>query len=338
MKYIGQKTAYQPEQDSKVGILLCNLGTPQAPTAKALRSYLREFLSDPRVVEIPRIIWWFILNLIILPLRPAKSAKLYQQVWTEQGSPLLTYSQAQLEKLQQTMLADNKNQHLLFALGMRYGQPSIDNAIAQLIEQGAEQIIVLPLYPQYCGATTGSTFDAVADTLKKYRKVPQLTFINQYQQNPLYIQALCSSIEQHIAQHGQPEKILFSYHGTPEYYRDQGDPYYYHCQQTTAAVQQQLQLKDEQFEICFQSRFGKTPWLKPYADDLLNSLPEQGTKNIAVICPGFAADCLETIEEIAQEGKETFLAAGGESYHYIPALNTDQQHIDALINIVERYI
>ena len=341
MKYIGQDDYnHDKKNDGKIGILLCNLGTPDAPDTPSLRRYLKEFLSDPRVVEVPRLIWWFILNLIILRFRPSKSAKMYQQVWTEDGSPLLIYSKQQLEKVKEE-LTQIYGDRVVFALGMRYGNPSMESAIAELKAQNAQQVIVLPLYPQYSGATSGSTFDALADIYKEYRWVPEITFINSYHKHPKYIQAIANSIRQHVAQHGKPERILFSYHGTPERYLKNGDPYYCFCQQTTRLVKEaitDLSFADEELMTCFQSRFGKEPWLQPYTDETLEALPKEGVKNIAVICPGFSSDCLETIEEIAQEGKEEFMEAGGESYHYIPALNAEPEHIEALAAVLKPYI
>lgn len=341
MNYIGQDDYnHDKKNDGKIGILLCNLGTPDAPDTPSLRRYLKEFLSDPRVVEVPRLIWWFILNLIILRFRPAKSAKMYKEVWTNEGSPLLIYSKQQLEKVK-AELTQIYGDRVVFSLGMRYGNPSMETAIEELKAQNAQQVIVLPLYPQYSGATSGSTFDALANTYKQYRWVPEITFINSYHRHPKYIEALANSIRQHIQLHGKPERILFSYHGTPERYLKKGDPYYCFCQQTTRLVKEaitDLSFADEELMTCFQSRFGKEPWLQPYTDETLAALPKEGVKNIAVICPGFSSDCLETIEEIAQEGKEEFLEAGGENYHYIPALNAEPDHIKALAEVLKPYI
>ena len=334
MKYIGQ-TDYDHEGASpRQGILLCNLGTPDAPRPAELRRYLKEFLSDPRVVEIPRLLWWMILNLIILRIRPRRSAKLYQSVWTEAGSPLMLYSQGQVAAVKQRLA--EKYGDIPVVLGMRYGNPSMASAIKQLTDKNVRDIIVLPLYPQYAGATTGSTFDAIAKTFTKLRWVPELQFINGYHKSEGYLDALCTTIKRHIEQHGQPDKFVFSYHGTPERYLKNGDPYHCFCHQTTRLVREKLGFDESQVMTTFQSRFGREPWLQPYTDKTLEQLPEDGVKHVAVICPGFSSDCLETIEEINMEARESFIESGGEHFHYIPCLNDDPVHIDALVSILEK--
>jgi ferrochelatase len=334
MKYIGQ-TDYDHEGASpRQGILLCNLGTPDAPRPAELRRYLKEFLSDPRVVEIPRLLWWMILNLIILRIRPRRSAKLYQSVWTEAGSPLMLYSQGQVAAVKQRLA--EKYGDIPVVLGMRYGNPSMASAIKQLTDQNVRDIIVLPLYPQYAGATTGSTFDAIAKTFTKLRWVPELQFINGYHKSEGYLDALCTTIKRHIEQHGQPDKFVFSYHGTPERYLKNGDPYHCFCHQTTRLVREKLGFDESQVMTTFQSRFGREPWLQPYTDKTLEQLPEDGVKHVAVICPGFSSDCLETIEEINMEARESFIESGGDQFHYIPCLNDDPVHIDALVSILEK--
>ena len=334
MKYIGQ-TDYDHEGASpRQGILLCNLGTPDAPRPAELRRYLKEFLSDPRVVEIPRLLWWMILNLIILRIRPRRSAKLYQSVWTEAGSPLMLYSQGQVAAVKQRLA--EKYGDIPVVLGMRYGNPSMASAIKQLTDQNVRDIIVLPLYPQYAGATTGSTFDAIAKTFTKLRWVPELQFINGYHKSEGYLAALCTTIKRHIEQHGQPDKFVFSYHGTPERYLKNGDPYHCFCHQTTRLVREKLGFDESQVMTTFQSRFGREPWLQPYTDKTLEQLPEDGVKHVVVICPGFSSDCLETIEEINMEARESFIESGGEHFHYIPCLNDDPVHIDALVSILEK--
>ncbi|MGB2105735.1 MAG: ferrochelatase, partial [Porticoccaceae bacterium] len=316
------------------GILLCNLGTPDAPRPAELRRYLKEFLSDPRVVEIPRLLWWMILNLIILRIRPRRSAKLYQSVWTEAGSPLMLYSQGQVKAVKERLA--EKYGDIPVVLGMRYGNPSMASAIKELTEQNVRDIIVLPLYPQYAGATTGSTFDAIAKTFTQLRWVPELQFINGYHKSEGYLDALCSTIKRHIEQHGQPDRLVFSYHGTPERYLKNGDPYHCFCHQTTRLVREKMGLDETQVMTTFQSRFGREPWLQPYTDKTLEQLPENGIKHVAVICPGFSSDCLETIEEINMEGRESFIESGGEQFHYIPCLNDEPVHIDALVSILEK--
>lgn len=314
---------------SKLGVLLINLGTPDQPTTSSLRKYLGEFLSDPRVIEVPKLIWWFILHGIILRVRPSKSAKLYRSVWTSEGSPLLSISRAQQAAIQAQL-----GQGYSVKLGMRYGNPSIAAAMRELQAEGLRKIIVLPLYPQYAAPTTGSSFDAVADELKTWRWVPELHFLNNYCDHPLYIQALANSIREHLDNNGTPEKIVFSYHGMPKRYVLAGDPYFCFCQKTTRLVQEHLGLDKSNCITSFQSRFGKEEWLKPYTDETLENLPKEGVKKIAILSPAFSADCLETLEELAVENRKTFLAAGGQSYHYIPALNERSDHINALVQII----
>jgi ferrochelatase len=334
MKYIGQTEYDHDGASPRQGILLCNLGTPDAPRPAELRRYLKEFLSDPRVVEIPRLLWWMILNLVILRIRPRRSAKLYESVWTEAGSPLMCYSQGQVKAVKECL--SEKYGDIPVVLGMRYGNPSMAAAIKQLTDQNVRDIIVLPLYPQYAGATTGSTFDAIAKTFTQLRWVPELQFINGYHKSEAYIEALCSTIKRHIDQHGQPDKFVFSYHGTPERYLKNGDPYHCFCHQTTRLVREKLGFDETHVMTTFQSRFGREPWLQPYTDKTLEQLPEDGVKHVAVICPGFSSDCLETIEEINMEARESFIESGGDQFHYIPCLNDDPVHIDALVSILEK--
>lgn len=271
--------------DAKVGVLLINLGTPDAPTASALRRYLREFLSDPRVIEIPRLLWLAILHGIVLRVRPKKSAALYKSVWTSEGSPLLAISKHQQQAVQ-AQLGDGFS----VKLGMRYGNPSIASALRELQKEGVRKIIVLPLYPQYAAPTTGSSFDAVAKELSRWRWVPQLHFINNYCDNALYIEALANSVREHIEQYGKPQKIIFSYHGMPKRNLDLGDPYYCFCIKTTRLVAEKLALDKSDCVASFQSRFGYAEWLKPYTDETLKNLPAEGIKNIAILSPAFSAD------------------------------------------------
>ena len=334
MKYVGQTDYDHDGASPRQGILLCNLGTPDAPRPTELRRYLKEFLSDPRVVELPRLLWWMILNLIILRIRPRRSAKLYQSVWTDSGSPLMVYSQEQVKAVKQRLA--EKYGDIPVVLGMRYGNPSMAAAVKELTDQNVRDIIVLPLYPQYAGATTGSTFDAIAKTFTQLRWVPELQFINGYHKSEGYLDALCTTIKRHIEAHGQPDKFIFSYHGTPERYLKKGDPYHCFCHQTTRLVREKLGFDEAQVMTTFQSRFGREPWLQPYTDKTLEQLPKDGVKHIAVICPGFSSDCLETIEEIDMEARESFIEHGGEQFHYIPCLNDDPVHIDALVGILEK--
>lgn len=314
----------------KIGVLMVNLGTPDAPTKPALRRYLAEFLSDPRVVEIPRLVWLIILHGIILRTRPQRSAKLYQSIWTSEGSPLLVISRRQQAAIQ-AQLGDGYD----VQLGMRYGNPTITSALRTFQTAGVRKIIVLPLYPQYSGPTTGSAFDAVSAELQHWRWVPELHFINNYCDEPLYIAALANSIREHLAQHGKPQKIIFSYHGMPKRFLLAGDPYFCLCQKTTRLVQEALGLDKNDCITSFQSRFGKAEWLKPYTDATLENLPKEGIQDIAIISPAFSADCLETLEELEVENRAAFLAHGGTSYRYIPALNERADHIHALVHLIK---
>ncbi len=328
---------FDHEKPVSVGILLTNLGTPDAPTTTALRAYLKEFLWDPRVVEQPRWLWWLILNGIILNTRPAKSAALYQSVWTEDGSPLMAAGKKQCKKLQQALcdsMGESSDESVHVELAMRYGKPSIQSGLEALREKNCRKIIILPLYPQYSATTTGSTFDAVADVLKTWRRVPELHLIDAYHKHPAYIEALADSVRTHWAEHGRPERLLMSFHGIPERYFKAGDSYPCQCRVTARLLREALDLDEETAQITFQSRFGKEPWVQPYTDETLKEWGKAGVKSVDVICPGFAADCLETLEEICSENRNYFLSAGGEQYRYIPALNDSTAHISALKQIV----
>lgn len=329
-----KQNAFTHQQPNKVAVILTNLGTPKAPTPKALRHYLKEFLSDPRVVEIPRIIWLCILHLIILRVRPAKSAKAYQTVWTERGSPLMFHTQDQCENLKKA-LHNKYGEHIIVEFAMRYAEPAIHKTLDKVIDAGARKVFVLPLYPQYSGSTTGSTFDAIGADFKGRRWLPDLRFLSNYHNHPLYITAIAKSIQDHWDKHGQPEKLIFSYHGVPLKYLQDGDPYHCQCLATTRLIIEKLGLSEEQYMTTFQSRFGKATWLQPYTDKTLQALGAQGIKNIQVVCPGFSSDCLETIEEIGEENRDYFLQAGGERFDYIPALNATQAHIELLTKLTE---
>ena len=327
MAYTGTQQEGDPDAPS-VGLLITNLGTPDAPTRKALRPYLKQFLSDPRVVEIPRLLWWFILNGIILNVRPAQSAAAYSSIWTDEGSPLLVNTRKQCEALQALLGPEIK-----VDFAMRYGNPSIDDALQRLLDSGVRQLLVIPLYPQYSGPTTGSTFDALAADFLNRRWVPELRFVNTYCRHPGYIGALAKSIQHHWDANGRADKLILSFHGEPKSYRDRGDPYYDQCVETTRLVTAQLGLSESEYELTFQSRFGNEEWLQPYTDERLKALPAEGVKSVQVICPGFSADCLETLEEIAEENCEYFVEAGGENYQYIPCLNDSREHLEALYEI-----
>lgn len=339
-RFRGQDDSIHQEtrnQEAVTGVLLTNLGTPDAPDTPSLRRYLREFLSDPRVVEIPRLLWLMILHGIILRVRPAKSAKLYKSIWTEQGSPLLVITEQQKAKVERELIA-RYGDRVIVDIGMRYGNPSIGEALARFHQQGVKKIVVMPLYPQYAGPTTGSSFDAVVKTVQKWRWIPSIDFISSYHDNQDYIQALANSVQEHFDAHGKPEKLVLSYHGMPKLFLDNGDPYYCFCHKTTRLLAEKLSLTEDQFVMTFQSRFGKAEWLKPYTDATLEQLAKDGVKNIAIISPAFSADCLETIEELEEENREVFLEAGGETYTYIPCLNDRDDHIAMIVNELDQHI
>ncbi|MDX1353041.1 MAG: ferrochelatase [Thiomicrorhabdus sp.] len=334
-------TNYQHGDASKIGVLITNLGTPDAPTKEALKPYLKEFLSDPRVVEPPpaRWLWKLILNGIILNTRPAKSAEAYQTVWDSEGpgAPLLNISLRQIDAIAQAV-KPHINSEVEFELGMRYGNPSIASALQKLQAKGCQKILVLPLYPQYAGATTASTYDAVYEELKAWRWVPEMRSITSYYRHPGYIDALANSITEYQAEHGKPDLLVMSYHGIPQRYWDNGDAYPCQCHLTSRLVAEKLGLSKEDYKVTFQSRFGKEPWVQPYTDETMMSLPKQGVKNIQVICPGFSADCLETIEEIGEENREYFEEAGGEKFGYIKCLNDRADHTQALADLVLQHL
>ncbi len=320
--------------DTKTGVLLANLGTPDNTSTGAVRRYLRQFLGDPRVVEVPRVIWWLVLNAIILPFRPRRSAHAYQQVWTDEGSPLLSIGRRQAAALRARLEAGEGAWAV--ALGMCYGEPSMGSALRELREAGARRIVVLPLYPHYSGTTTGAVFDAVARELMTWREVPRLDFINSYHDEPAYIAALASSIREYWAANGRGEKLLMSFHGIPQAYFEQGDPYHCHCHKTARLVAEALELAEDQWQVCFQSRFGPKQWLEPYLDQTVMELARAGMRRVDVVAPAFAADCLETLEEIAMQNSEFFTENGGAELHYIPCLNDRTDHIDALAEVVRR--
>ncbi|HEB58824.1 MAG TPA: ferrochelatase [Gammaproteobacteria bacterium] len=317
------------------GILITNLGTPDSPTAPALRRYLTEFLSDRRVVEMPRWLWWPILHGVILRLRPARAARAYRRVWTDDGSPLLSISRRQEAALQQ-LLARHGEQPVKVVLGMRYGNPSIAAALEELRQANVTRLLVLPLYPQYSGTTTGSTFDAVTEELRHWRRVPVLRLLADYHDFDPWLEALANSIRRHWSEHGESERLMFSFHGLPQRYHRHGDPYAEQCQVSAQRVAEKLGLSAERWALCFQSRFGREEWLKPYTDATLRQWASEGVRRVDLICPGFAADCLETLEEINMENREVFLAHGGEQFHYIPALNAHPSHMEALAALVRR--
>ncbi len=325
------------QQKYKIGILMVNLGTPDAPDKTSVRRYLKQFLSDPRVIEKPRWLWWLILNLIILRVRPARTARAYKKVWSDAGSPILLISRLQAAKLQ-ARLNDIDRTEVKLELAMRYGQPSIDNGITILQKYGISKLLILPMYPQYCASTTASVFDEVANQLKKRRWIPEARFINHYYNRTDYIRALANSVRRSWAENGRGDILVVSFHGIPKSYISHGDPYLQHCEETTTLLKNSLQLTDEQIKLVFQSRVGTEEWLKPYCDHTLKLLPSQGINNIDIISPAFSADCLETLEELEVENRAYFMEAGGERYQYISALNEGDEHIEVLGNLVEQHI
>ena len=321
----------------RTAVLLVNLGTPEAPTAAALRRYLGQFLWDPRVVEIPRAVWWLILNGIILNVRPAKSAAKYASIWTKDGSPLKVHTEAQ-SRLLKGWLGEQDMPEVEVAWAMRYGQPSIAGTLDRLKATGVERVLVLPLYPQFAASTTASVYDDVADWLKRTRTPLEIRFVRQYHDEPAYIAALAASVCEQWAMQGKPDHLVMSFHGLPKYTLEKGDPYFCHCQKTGRLLAEALGLPAERYTITFQSRFGKAEWLQPYTQPTLEALAKQGVTRVAVVCPGFVADCLETLEEIAMECKEAFLTNGGKEFNYLPCLNQRQDWIAALGGIARQHL
>ncbi len=332
---------FQHTEIPAVGVLLANLGTPDAPDSPALRRYLREFLLDPRVIELPRLLWWLILHLFVLTTRPAKSAALYRKVWTTEGSPLLVISRRQAAALQEVLRREVGNP-LHVALAMRYGNPSVRAGLRELEEKGCRRILILPLYPQYASVTIGSTFDAVADELKGWRWVPEIRTVNGYHDDPGYIRCLAASIRDAWSgdgvDGGPGEKLLFSFHGIPQRYFDAGDPYFCQCHKLARLTAEELGLPRERWEVSFQSLFGKEEWIKPYTDKTVAAMARSGIRSIDVVCPGFSADCLETLEEMDEQNREIFLHAGGERFRYIPCLNDRPDHVRAIADVTLRHL
>jgi len=326
-----KEPSFQHGQAAKTAILYCNLGTPSAPTAPALRKYLAEFLGDSRVVEIPKPIWWLILHGIILRVRPKKSAAKYASIWTEGGSPLKVFTEQQAQSLGTAL--QERGHSVTVRYAMRYGQPSIPEQLSALKAEGVQRVLIVPAYPQYSGTTTASVFDAVYRWGLKTRLVPEMRFVNRYHDDQRYIAALAQTVREHWATHGQAEKLVMSFHGVPERTLHLGDPYHCECMKTGRLLAEALGLSKDQYKLTFQSRFGKAKWLEPYTEPTLIAMAQQGVRKVDVICPGFTGDCLETLEEIQQEAQEAFLHAGGESFRYIPCLNNHAQWIEALADI-----
>ncbi|MCW8327584.1 ferrochelatase [Photobacterium sp. SDRW27] len=318
------------EKNNKYGVLLVNLGTPDEASPAAVKRFLSEFLHDKRVVDMTRWLWCPILHGIILPIRSPKVAKLYQSVWMEDGSPLMVYSRRQQQQLAETL-------KLPVELGMTYGNPSIFSGLDRLKQQGCNKVLVLPLYPQYSRTTTAAVFDKVAKVLKKQADIPELRFINQYFDHPEYIGALAESVTDFWETHGKPDYLLCSYHGIPKRYADNGDPYPQHCNGTTALLAEKLDMPREQMSMSYQSIFGREEWLKPYTEQTIAELAKKGVKRLDVMCPAFSVDCLETLEEIAEQCKETFIEAGGQEFNLIPCLNDNPTHIKMMAELVSQH-
>lgn len=315
----------------KTGVLIVNLGSPAAPTTSAVRRYLKEFLWDPRVVNLPRFLWWIILHFLVLPFRPRKARKAYKKIWQKQGSPLVFLSQKLVKKVAKQF---DSSSHSIDCV-MRYGKPSMAAKLKQYKKNKIEEIIVIPLYPQYSSTTTASVYDAVVSQLMSWRHIPSVRFVSDYHQHPLYIEAIAKSVERAWAKKGKNELLLMSFHGLPAQLTEWGDPYFDQCHRTAELIAEALSLSSGQWKIVFQSRFGKAKWLQPYCVEVLQALPDQGIKRVDVVCPGFAVDCLETLEEIEMANKDYFMVAGGENYRYIPALNAAKQHVQLMSALIK---
>jgi ferrochelatase len=321
------------ETSPRVGVLLCNLGTPDAPTPAATRRYLAEFLSDSRVVEIPAALWKPLLHGVILRTRPAKSAAKYQSIWMPEGSPLMVWSRKQAAMLRGYL--GERGHAVSVRLAMRYGSPSVASQLDELMAHGCTRVLVLPMYPQYSGTTTASVIDAVGAWARRTRHVPELRFVNRFHDDPGYIRALARSVQQHWQSQGKPDKLVMSFHGVPERTRVLGDPYVSECQRTAELLASSLALREEDWVLSFQSRFGKAKWVGPATQTVLEQLGRSGTGRVDVMCPGFVCDCLETLEEIAMEGRDAYLEAGGKEFRYIPCLNDQPAWMTALAEIAQ---
>lgn len=339
MKRYLPEPAYQHGTPTETAVLLINLGTPETPTAPAVRRYLREFLSDPRVVEIPRLLWWLVLNGIILNVRPRRSAEKYAAIWMADGSPLKVHVERQAKLLGGFL--GQAGHRLVVDYAMRYGEPSIKKRLSELKSMGCTRILLLPLYPQYSASTTATVFDTACRWFLETRNQPEMRYVRDFSSHPGYIAALANSVREHWVRHGPPGdsyRLIISFHGLPRYTLDKGDPYHCECLKTARLLAESLELRQERYQICFQSRFGRTEWLQPYTTAMLRTLGQSGVQRVDVICPGFTADCLETLEEIAIEGKSTFVVAGGKDYRYIPCLNERDDWIHALADIAAQHL
>lgn len=337
MAYFHKEPKFEHGQQPKIGILLSNLGTPDAPNKKALRKYLQQFLMDRRVVEIPRFIWCWILHCIILVFRPSASAKKYQSIWTKEGSPLKVNLSKQTAALRNIILKTTK-QPIVIVYGMSYGSPSIAKAVETLKAEGCTKVLFFPLYPQYASSSTGAGLDALFKKLIKTRNIPEIRIIRNYHDNPNYIKSLKETVLQFWKKNGKPQKLVISFHGTPVKSLYDGDPYHCECLKTGRLLAESLKLKDSEYIICFQSRFGNAKWLQPYFANTIAQLAKDKIENVNVICPGFSSDCLETLEEINIEGKNIFIENGGKKYSYIPALNDNKLWIETMWNLCQDHL
>jgi len=335
MRYISSPN-FRHDGAERIGVLLVNSGTPDSPRVRDVRRFLAGFLGDPRVVEMPRLLWWPLLHGIILRTRPRSSARKYRRIWTPEGSPLYILSEQLRAKLTGT-LAQRVLAPFSLELAMLYGRPTVGQALERLRESGAQRILVVPLFPQYCGASTGPVYDQVAAELRRWRWLPELRFIAEYHDNPGYIEALRASVEQHWQAHGRTSHLLVSFHGVPERYFHQGDPYFCKCQKTARLLADELMLKEEEWSVSFQSRVGPVRWLQPYTSDAVVQLAARGIDQLTVLCPGFAIDCLETLEEIDIENHQHFLRAGGRRFQYVPALNARPEHARFLADLIAQH-
>jgi len=331
-----QEPSFSHGQAARTAVVLCNLGTPDEPTAPAVRRYLAEFLGDHRVVEIPRALWWLILNGIILRVRPKKSAAKYASVWTPEGSPLKVWTEKQASQLQGYL--DERGHQVTVRYAMRYGNPSIPAVLDELKAQGMTRLLIVSAYPQYSGTTTASVFDSVAHWGLKARQLPEMRFINRYHDDPGYIDALAKKVQQHWDHHGQAEQLVMSFHGVPQRTLEMGDPYHCECHKTGRLLAEKLGLAKDRYKLTFQSRFGKAKWLEPYTEPTLIAMGQAGVKSVDVVCPGFTSDCLETLEEISMEAQEAFLHAGGEQFNYIDCLNDSPDWMRAQADLVARHL
>lgn len=336
MDRFSSPSAFSHAAPPRAAVVLVQLGTPAAPTAAALRPYLKQFLSDPRVVEIPRLVWWPILNGVILNTRPAKSALKYASVWTEEGSPLMVHSKRQAALLQQALSA--RGHALDVELAMRYGEPSIESVLHRLRERNTTRVLVLPLYPQYAGSTTATAIDEVTRVLRGWRNLPELRWVRQFHDDPDYIDALAAQVRQAWQAGERGERLVMSFHGVPRRTLELGDPYHCECLATARLLAERLGLSPDEWVVTFQSRFGKAQWLQPYTEPTLVELARSGVRSVDVLCPGFVSDCLETLEEIGMEARHAFIEAGGTQFRYLPCLNESPDFIQALVGLVERQV